>query len=71
MKSDSNGIDVLTYAAAVSKSKKYTDSQISTVNLDLTELKEILTKHITLTETEYNNLSDEEKNNGTYYYIAE
>ncbi len=64
MKSDSNGIDVLTYAAAISKSKKYTDSQINTVNSDLT-------KHITLTETEYNNLSDEEKNNGTYYYIVE
>ncbi len=64
MKSDSSGIDVLTYAAAVSNSKKYTDSQINTVNSDLT-------KHITLTETEYNSLSDEEKNNGAYYYIIE
>ncbi len=64
MKLNSCGIDVETYAIAVSKSKKYTDSQINTVNSDLT-------KHITLTETEYNSLSDEKKNNGTYYYIIE
>ncbi len=71
MKSNSGGIDVETYAMAVAKSKKYTDSQMNTINSDLTEVKENLTKHITLTETEYNNLSDEEKKNGTYYYIVE
>jgi len=64
MKPNSGGIDVETYAVTVSRAKKYTDSQIDTVKKDLT-------MHITLTETEYNNLSDEEKNNGAYYYIVE
>lgn len=32
---------------------------------------EVLTRHITLTESEYNAIPEEEKNNGTYYYIVE
>lgn len=68
----SNGIDILTYAAASSNSKKYTDSQISTFNseidgkADKSDLGGLNFKHIS--ETEYNSL--EIKDSNTVYFIS-
>ncbi len=68
----SNGIDVLTYAAAVSKSKKYNDSMISTINseidgkADKSDLGGLKFMH--LTESEYESL--EVKDSGTVYFVS-
>jgi len=72
MKSNSNGIDILTYAAAVSKAKKYTDSQTGNAKAEIdtkadkSDLGGLKFKHIS--ESEYESL--ETKDDCTVYFIA-